>query len=531
MSLTAVEEFARLHEEHELPANERWYRDLIPLSQPGPGEQYAFEVDLDACTGCKSCVVACHSLNGLDDDESWRSVGTLQGGGKIAFQQTVTTACHHCVDPACLSGCPVNAYEKDDVTGIVSHLDDQCIGCSYCTLTCPYEVPRFNEARGIVRKCDMCRGRLEVGEAPACVQSCPNGAIRISIVSKADAVTAAAVTGAALVPGAPSSSITVPTTTYRTSRPQPADTTAVDHLTLRPAHPHPPLAAMLVLTQLAVAAIGIDVVLRAWPVAALSAAVRPVHAALAAVVALAAMGASTFHLGRPRYAFRAVLGFSHSWLSREVVAFGAFAALAPAYAVAAWRAPASALTTVVGVAALAAGVAGVGCSVMLYAVTRRTWWQARRTVPLFVLSGAGTGVVSTMAATAVLAAVDPGFASTAIAQVRGFAVVAAVVVALKLVGELSVFRHLGDDELNDLRRSAILLRRDLWLPVQFRIFLGLLGGVVLPVAVAAGGSAAAAPLVAGACMVSAALVVGGELLERHHFFRVAVAPRMPGELH
>ena len=530
MTLTAVEEFARLHEEHELPANERYYRDLIPLSQPGPGEQYAFEVDLDACTGCKSCVVACHSLNGLDDDESWRSVGTLQGGGKIAFQQTVTTACHHCVEPACLTGCPVNAYEKDAVTGIVSHLDDQCIGCSYCTLTCPYEIPRFNESRGIVRKCDMCRGRLEVGEAPACVQSCPNGAIRISILSKADVV-ARATPGTVLVPGAPDSSITVPTTAFRTERVMPVDTTAVDHLSLRPAHPHPPLAAMLVLTQLAVAAIGIDVVLRAWPVPGVAAAVHPVHASIAAVIALVAMAASTLHLGRPRYAFRAVLGFSHSWLSREVVAFGAFATLAPAYAAAVWRMPASPATDVLGALALAAGIAGAGCSVMLYAVTRRTWWRARRTGPVFALSGLATGLLTTMAASSVLAVVDPRSAAAAIDQVRLLAVLVALVVTLKLGHEVSVFRHLGDGELTDLRRSAILLRRDLWLPFQARLFLGMIGGVVLPVAVAAGASVPAATTVALACVVAVVMVIGGELLERHHFFRVAVAPRMPGELH
>src|SRR5690606_34885961 len=56
--------------------------------------------------------------------------------------QHVTTACHHCVEPGCLHGCPVLAYEKDPVTGIVRHLDDQCIGCTYCVLMCPYEVPQ-----------------------------------------------------------------------------------------------------------------------------------------------------------------------------------------------------------------------------------------------------------------------------------------------------------------------------------------------------------------------------------------------------
>ena len=130
-TLTAVERFAQKHEACAVPDQARYYRDLIPLERPRPGQQYAFEVDLDACTGCKACVAACHSLNGLDEDELWRSVGLLHGGTPEApAQQTVTTACHHCVDPACMSGCPVKAYEKDPITGIVRHLDDQCIGCS-----------------------------------------------------------------------------------------------------------------------------------------------------------------------------------------------------------------------------------------------------------------------------------------------------------------------------------------------------------------------------------------------------------------
>src|SRR4051812_17679939 len=68
---TAVEAFAHRHARGELPAHEA-YRALIPLEAPRAGEQYAFEVDLDACTGCKACVTGCHNRNGLDDDEVWR---------------------------------------------------------------------------------------------------------------------------------------------------------------------------------------------------------------------------------------------------------------------------------------------------------------------------------------------------------------------------------------------------------------------------------------------------------------------------
>ena len=124
--LTAVERFARRPERDALPAQARYYHDLIPLTKPALGEQYAFGVDLDVCTGCKACVSACHSLNGLDEDELWRDTGLLLGGSVgEPWQQTVTTACHHCVEPACLEGCPVRAYEKDPTTGIMRHLDDQ----------------------------------------------------------------------------------------------------------------------------------------------------------------------------------------------------------------------------------------------------------------------------------------------------------------------------------------------------------------------------------------------------------------------
>src|SRR5687767_8743391 len=127
-SLTAVEQFSRAHDEHALAAGAR-YRNLIPLEAPRPGEQYAFEVELDKCSGCKACVTACHSLNGLDDNETWRETGLLVSDDwRQPLQQVVTAACHHCVDPACLNGCPVLAYEKDPITGIVRHLDDQCIG-------------------------------------------------------------------------------------------------------------------------------------------------------------------------------------------------------------------------------------------------------------------------------------------------------------------------------------------------------------------------------------------------------------------
>src|SRR5690606_1322723 len=103
---------------------------------------------------------------------------------------------------------------KDPLTGIVKHLDDQCFGCQYCTLMCPYDAPKFSAERGIVRKCDMCSDRLAHDEAPACVQACPNEAIAIRIVEQAEAIQTSE--AGMFLPGAPTPEHTVPTTVYKT---------------------------------------------------------------------------------------------------------------------------------------------------------------------------------------------------------------------------------------------------------------------------------------------------------------------------
>ena len=251
---TPVAKFSDAHERGAAPAMAAVYRDLIPLTAPKAGEQYAFEVELDACTGCKACVSACHSLNGLDETETWRDVGLLVGGtDRKPFQQTVTTACHHCADPGCLNGCPVLAYEKDPVTGIVRHLDDQCIGCQYCVLKCPYDVPKYNARLGIVRKCDMCHGRLAEGEAPACVQACPTQAIRIvTVVAEVKPGASASNDDGGFLPGAPAPDYTRPTTRYVSRKGVEKDLRAADASALRVQPMHAPLVWMLTLVPAAV---------------------------------------------------------------------------------------------------------------------------------------------------------------------------------------------------------------------------------------------------------------------------------------
>jgi formate dehydrogenase iron-sulfur subunit len=540
--LTVVERFAQRHDAEELPANAASYEALIPLSKPKPGEQYAFAVDLDACTGCKACVAACHRLNGLDEDELWRSVGLLHGGNaRQPMVQTVTTACHHCVEPACMKGCPVAAYEKDPETGIVRHLDDQCIGCQYCVFTCPYEVPRFNMNRGIVRKCDMCGDRLAAGEAPACVQACPSGAISIRIVAQSDLRKAAA--AGEFLPGAPSPTLTTPSTRYESKRPLPAGVVSADTHRARPAHEHVPLVVMLVLTQLSVGAYVTELVLTRLG-SHDHAVFRPYHALVALVLGLVALGASTLHLGRPRYAFRAFIGLRTSWMSREILAFGAYAGLATAYAGALWAGavPAVAgrlphgimprLQEGLGLGVALAGLFSVFCSMMIYHVTHRRWWSAPRTAFRFfgtaILLGLATTLATSMVASGAFASAHAGLSATRRLLVFGVMGTA----LLKMGGELLVLRHRRRSDAPDLQRTAILLTGQLGDVLRRRLLAGALGGMVLPGLLLLSGSEVATASTAGTVISLLMLLVltAAEMLERRLFFSAVSPPRMPGKV-
>lgn len=540
--LSAVERFARLHDAGELPEDTDVYKSPIPLDRPRNGEQYAFEVDLDQCTGCKACVTACHRLNGLEEGETWRFVGLLHGGSTgEPVQKTVTSSCHHCVDPACLNGCPVNAYEKDPITGIVRHLDDQCIGCQYCMFTCPYEVPQLSADKGIVRKCDMCSDRLADGEAPACVQACPNDAIAIRIVDQGKVVEDAQTES--FLPGAPSPSITLPATTYKTKEALPRNMLPADFFSVHKAHPHLPLAVMLTLTQLSVGAFFIDQLLPALFDPGTLASFRPFHGLVALSLGVLALVASVAHLGRPLYAWRAFIGLRTSWLSREIVAFGLYAKLAALYALALWQAEhpavlsgvpeltqwASAAAPPLGVVVCATGVLGVVCSVMVYGVTERAWWSVSRTGFKF----AGTAVVLGLATALVtgtgglhLGAMP--FAPGVPGAARAGACALAGATALKLLGEAGALWHLRDHRYGDLKRSAILLVGELRGMALGRLVCGVLGGIVIPLLAFGSLEAASVSVAFAASVVGLLALIGGELLERAMFFAAVASPRMPG---
>jgi len=531
-SLTASAKFSRAHDHLKGPAQARYYRDLIPLAKPLAGQQYAFEVDLDKCSGCKACVTACHSLNGLDDEETWRNVGLLHGGTFLQpVQRTVTTACHHCVDPACANGCPVLAYEKDPVTGIVKHLDDQCIGCQYCVLKCPYDVPKYSERLGIVRKCDMCSSRLASGEAPACVQACPSEAIRITVVEQAqpaieyrDTVTATNT----FLPGSPTPDYTLPTTRYISAQPLDASLRPADADEARPQCAHTPLGVMLVLSQLSVGAFAVERVLSLSAPAGLTGDLRRAFTASALVIGLAALATSTMHLGRPLGAWRAFLGLRKSWLSREIVVFGLFAKLAMLYTATVWfpnlvptNLGSIAITTL-SWATVGTGLLGVFCSAMIYHDTRRDFWRLPYSGGKFFGTAAVLGAVTTLLIVTPFAPAAP-FLST-------LAMFTAIAGAAKLAAEWPIFRQLQTEDYSSLYKTALLLVGELGPLHRWRVAFGVIGGILLPASIALQSSIASGStgLLATEAAFAFALCLGGELIERRLFF-VAVQPvKMPG---
>lgn len=532
--LTAVEEFSQQHSLNDAPLQAKYYQKLMPASPPGEGEQYAFEVNLDACSGCKACVVACHSQNGLDEQETWRDVGLLTGGTTAnPVMQHVTTACHHCLEPACMIACPVDAYEKDSETGIVRHLDDQCFGCQYCTLACPYDVPKYQPSKGIVRKCDMCADRLAVGEAPACVQSCPHEAISINVVSVADVRENAEVDP--FLPAAPDPYITFPTTTFKTDRVLPRNMLPADYRSINPQHPHWPLIIMLVLTQLSVGTFAVGQFLSLALSDNLLSSFQPVQSTLALVLGFIALGASTLHLGRPQYAFRAIIGLRHSWLSREIVAFGLFAGAATLYAAAIWwNGSTPALIRTLGWAVLVTGTFGLFCSAMIYVFTQREFWNLGRTLTRFTLTAALLGLSTTWLAMLLTTVWSPSSGELLLQHVgHPLAFCLISVMAIKLIWESGTFLHLLNRRNSPLRRTAVLMTGPLANIVIARFALGLLGGVMMPAFLASYSQELTShtPVdVKQFIMVSMMFIacLGGELLERYLFFAAVSAPRMPG---
>jgi Fe-S-cluster-containing dehydrogenase component len=307
----------------------------------GPGEPTvppAFLHDLNTCVGCHACAIACINEHQLAPGRFWRQVVTFNAERRPQHPTYhLSLACNHCLDAPCVRACPSGAIARDAGTGAVLIHADRCVGCRYCSWACPYDAPRFDTAAGVMQKCTLCAHRLAQELLPACVSQCPTGALRLEPY---DTGGLRHVVGFPQFPARPAigfvplrrRAIELDATdlaaSFDMTRPGPS----AGPLAMPPEVPRAsPLPRKISLrSEWALATFTfIAIVLAAWEVA-LRLGGPAVRAAPLLALAVAATALSTTHLGQPRRAWRAALNWRQSWLSREVIAFPAFVALAAA---------------------------------------------------------------------------------------------------------------------------------------------------------------------------------------------------------
>jgi len=139
----------------------------------------AILTDLTKCVGCQACVWACKQSNGLPADDGAEQLSAttwtvVERRGEV----NVRRQCMHCLDPACVSVCPVGALQKT-AEGPVVYDASRCMGCRYCMIGCPFGMPKYEWTSAVprVQKCLMCfETRVREGRQPACTEACPTGA-------------------------------------------------------------------------------------------------------------------------------------------------------------------------------------------------------------------------------------------------------------------------------------------------------------------------------------------------------------------
>jgi len=136
--------------------------------------QYYFLMNTDKCIRCKCCEMACNQEH-FDKGESHRRCFTdYEREEKESVY--LSMSCNHCANPVCVIICPHNNYSKKR-NGIVVHRSETCEGCKLCVEACPYHAPKFNKETNKVDKCDFCTEKIETGDLPTCVASCPTQAL------------------------------------------------------------------------------------------------------------------------------------------------------------------------------------------------------------------------------------------------------------------------------------------------------------------------------------------------------------------
>ena len=148
-------------------------------------KQLAFYFDASACSGCKTCQVACKDKHNSPVGIRWRRVYEVCGGSwtkeGAAWKQNLSAynlsmACNHCKDPICMHRCPNKAIIKNG-QGVVLINYYRCMGCRYCEMACPYGALQFDAIQKVMTKCSFCADYLEEGKKPSCISSCPMRAL------------------------------------------------------------------------------------------------------------------------------------------------------------------------------------------------------------------------------------------------------------------------------------------------------------------------------------------------------------------
>lgn len=166
-----------------------------PQARGAYSGQVAKLIDTTKCIGCKACQVACMEWNDLRDDighctghydnphdlseNSWTLMRFMEYENPKGDLEWLIRkdGCMHCEDPGCLKACPSPGAIVQYANGIVDFHEENCIGCGYCVTGCPFNIPRISKKDSKAYKCTLCSDRVAVGLEPACVKTCPTGAI------------------------------------------------------------------------------------------------------------------------------------------------------------------------------------------------------------------------------------------------------------------------------------------------------------------------------------------------------------------
>ena len=140
-------------------------------------------IDFTECIGCQECEVACRQQNNLPDNPNESDLSSRNYTVVLQHQPSkmyYRKLCMHCLEPSCVSACPVGALSKSR-EGPVLYDAGKCMGCRYCMIACPFGVPRYqwDKAVPVVAKCIFCKERVDAGGETACSWVCPMGATRM----------------------------------------------------------------------------------------------------------------------------------------------------------------------------------------------------------------------------------------------------------------------------------------------------------------------------------------------------------------